>query len=91
MIILFLSELELICLHTIKHYFRLHIIKWFQVFQSNTNNSIQDYSFICCQLNGSNYSYVIAMISVLKAVEWFQLLLSNTDNFICTQLNSIAM
>ena len=46
--ILFLNEPKLICLHK---------IKLFQVLLSNTNNSIQYYSF-----NGSKYCYVILII-----------------------------
>ena len=49
LLITFLNEPEFICLHT---------VKWFQVFLSNTNNSINYYSFISSQLNGSKYCYV---------------------------------
>ena len=33
----------------------LHTVKWLQVLQFNTNCSIQQYSFVCTQLNGSKY------------------------------------
>ena len=36
--------------------------KWFQVFLSNTNNSIQRNSYICIQFNGFRYCYVIIII-----------------------------
>ena len=42
---------------------------------TNTN------SFICMQLNGSKYYYVIAIIHFLHTVEWFQVLLFNTNNY----------
>ena len=35
------------------------MFKWFQVLLVNTNDSIQHYSFVCMQLNGSMYCYVI--------------------------------
>ena len=38
--------LMLICLYTIKYSYYLQTVKWFQVFLSNTNNFIQDNSFI---------------------------------------------
>ena len=34
----------------------MHTIKWFQVLLSNTNNSIQHYSFAYTHLNGLKYS-----------------------------------
>ena len=34
----------------------MHTVKLFQVLLSNTNNSIQHYSFVCTQLNGFKYS-----------------------------------
>ena len=38
LVLLFLNELEFICLHT---------VKWLQVLLSNINNSIQYSSFVC--------------------------------------------
>ena len=54
----------------------------------NTNNSIQHYSFICTELNGSKYCYVILIIQFLHKVKWFQVFLSKTNSFICVQLNA---
>ena len=34
-----------------------HIVKWFQVFLSNTNNSIYYYTFVSTKLNGFKYCY----------------------------------
>ena len=51
----FLNDPELICLHT---------DKWFKVLLFNTINSSQHYSFVCTQLYGSKYSYVIAIIQL---------------------------
>ena len=45
--------LELICLLT---------VKWFQVFLSNTDNSIQYQSFVCTQLSSFKYSYQTPLI-----------------------------
>ena len=44
------NKSEFICLHT---------VKWFQVLLANTNNSIQHFSFVCTQLNGFKYCYII--------------------------------
>ena len=41
-----------------------HIVKVFQVFLFNSNNSIQHNSFVCTQLNGSNYCYVSLTIQI---------------------------
>ena len=50
--------------------------EWFQVLLFNTNSSIQNYSFVCTQLKGSKYFYVILIIqfniSHLHTVKWFQ-------------------
>ena len=66
----------------------LYITKWFQVLLFNTYNSIQHYSLICTQSNGSKYCYIIAIIQFRYTVKWFQTFLSNTNNsfeylFIC--------
>ena len=118
LVILFLNELELICLPTsitfvstqlngfnycdlmLIFLFNINCLfadrkKWFQVLLFNTNYSIQHYSFIYIQSNGSKYFYVIPIIlcciqvNVFKystqivylyTLEWFQVLLYNTNN-----------
>ena len=45
----------------------------FQVLLFNTSNSIKNCSFICMQLNGSKYCYVILIVQF--------------KSFLCTQLN----
>ena len=35
----------------------LHTVKWLQVLRFNINYSIQYYSFVCSQLNGSKYNF----------------------------------
>ena len=68
-------------------------MKWLQVLLFNTNHSIQHYSFICTQSNGSKYCSVISISQFRHTVKEFQVLLFNTNNsiqensFICTQLN----
>ena len=57
-------------------------MKWFQVLQSNTNSFIQLYSFVCIELNGSKYWYVIPIIQFSHTVKEFQVLLFNTNNSI---------
>ena len=71
---------ELICFHTIKYYYCLHTVKWFQVFISNTNSSIQHYFLICAQPNVSSYNYVKSLIQFWHTVKGFQVLLFNTNN-----------
>ena len=44
----------------------LPTIKWFQVFLSNTNNSIQFLSFVFSKLNGLKYCYLILAIQFIK-------------------------
>ena len=56
LLITFLNEPEVIF---------FHIVKWFQVLLCNTNYSLQHYSFICSQLNGSKYSYVSLTIQLI--------------------------
>ena len=63
----------------------MHTVKWLQVWLFNTNSSIQDYAFICTQLNGSNYQDVIPIIQFRYTVKWFQVF--HTNSYICTQLN----
>ena len=46
----------------------MHIFKWYQIFLFNNSNFIQHYSFICTQLNGSKYCFVIIC---LHSVKWF--------------------
>ena len=53
----FPNKLDLICLYT---------VKCFQVLVFNTSNSIQCYSFICAQLNGSNHCFVILIIQYVS-------------------------
>ena len=43
--------------------FRL-TVKEFQVLLINTNDAIQHYSFVCTQLNDSNYCYVSLAIQL---------------------------
>ena len=45
-----------------------HAVKWFQVLLFNLNYSIQCYSFICPQLNGSKYSYVSLTIQITSVI-----------------------
>ena len=58
-----------------------------------TNNSVQHYSFIYTQFNGSKYWYVMLIIQLRYAVKEFQVLLFMTNNsvqhysFIYTQFN----
>ena len=60
---------------------------------TNINYSIQHYSIICTQSNGSKYYNVMPIIQFRQKVKEFQVLLFNTDNsvqhysFIGTQLN----
>ena len=44
----------------------LQTVKWLQVLLFNTNYSIEHYSFICTQLNGSKYCYVSLTIQILS-------------------------
>ena len=56
------------------------------------NKTIQHYSFICKQLNGSKYCYIIPIIQFWHTLKEFQILLFNTNNsiqhysLICTQV-----
>ena len=56
LLITFLNKLELTCFHT---------IKWFHLFQSNTNNSIYYQSFVCAQFNVFKYCCVSLTIQLL--------------------------
>ena len=64
---------------------------WWLLF--STNNSIQCYSFICTQLNGSKYCNAMQMIQYKQTLKELQVLLFNTNNsiqyysFVCTKLN----
>ena len=66
---------------------------WFQVLLFNITFSIQHYSFICTQTNGSKYCNVIPIIQFKRMVQDFQVLLSNTNksaqhySLVCKQLN----
>ena len=44
-----------------------HTVKEFQVLLINTDNSIQHYSFISTQLNGSKYCYVSLTIQLNRS------------------------
>ena len=58
LVTLFLNVLlQLIC---------LHIVKWFQVFLSNTDNSVQYKSFAHTWLNGFKYFYLILIILFIR-------------------------
>ena len=69
-------------------------MKWLQVLLFNTIFSIQYYSFICTQTNGSKYCHVYKYFNIDTPVNVFQVLLINTNNsiehysFVYTQLNS---
>ena len=56
----------------------------------NTNNSIQLHSFICIQLNGSQYFYqtwiVLFRINHWLAHTWIASSIAKTNNLICTQV-----
>ena len=66
-------------------------VKCLQVMLFNSDNSFQNYPFICTLSNDSNYCYGIPIIQ-LKHTE-IQVLLFNTNDpcqhysFVCTQLN----
>ena len=55
LLITFLEELEL---------FFAHMVKWFQVFLCNTNNSINYESFVCTKINGFMYCDVTETIQL---------------------------
>ena len=59
LVISFLNELELSCLHT-----RIYVSSqiFFQLLLSNRNHTIQYLSFISTQRNGYNYCYIIIII-----------------------------
>ena len=70
----------------------LHTVKWLQVLLFNTNYSIQDYSFICAELNCSKHCNVLLIIQLKRTK--IQVLLFNANNsiqhysFICTQFQT---
>ena len=49
--------------------FYFHTVKWFQVLLFSINNSIEQYSLICPELNGSQHSYVIPTIQPLHIIQ----------------------
>ena len=66
----FLDEPELIYLHT---------VKWFQIFLSNTNNSVWYHLFAHSEVVSS----IVQTNSFSSAqLNWFQVLLFNTNNSI---------
>ena len=60
------SWLQILLVSTNEYYsiliIYLQTVKWLQVLLFNTNHSIQQYSLICSQTNGSKYCYVIPII-----------------------------
>ena len=54
-------------------------MKWFQVLLFDANYSI--HSFICSQLNGSKYCYLMLIILFIHlfTVKWFQVLLFDAN------------
>ena len=58
---------------------------------------VDNTSFICTQLNGFKYSYVISIIQFRHTGEEFQVLLLNINNsiqhylFVCAQLNASSL
>ena len=81
LVILFSNELELIYLHTIKYYYCFYTVKWFQVFSSNVNNSIESKSFLCRERNDFKYCF-LTLIIYLHSVKWLQALRCDTNNLI---------
>ena len=75
----------------------LHTVNWLKALLFNTNNSIQQYSFICTPINGFKYCNVILIIlfNITNSftVKWLQVLSCITNNsikhqsFVYTQLN----
>ena len=57
-------------------------VKWLQELLFNTNYSIENYSYIWTQSNGSKYFYVIPIIQFTHTVKEFQVLLCITNNSI---------
>ena len=72
LVISFLNELNWF----VYDYF--YTVKWFQFLLFSTNNSIQHYSFVCTQLNGSKYCYVSLKIQL-------------DNHFVYTHLNGLTV
>ena len=88
-VILLLTEVELISSHAINYFYRLYVVKWFQVSLFNTDDSSQLYLFICTREDFSKYCLIIPMIQFLHTVRQFQVFLSNTNDSTITNCINI--